>query len=37
VAPAWIAAVLQTGVNVGILLSVVANISMGNIVAAEPR
>jgi MFS family permease len=34
---AWIAAVLQTGVNVGILLAVVANIAMSSIVATEPR
>ncbi len=33
----WIAAVLQTGVNVGILLAVVANLSMASIVATEPR
>jgi MFS family permease len=34
---AWIAAVLQTGVNVGILLAVAANVSMAGIVATEPR
>src|SRR5689334_9067506 len=33
----WLAAVLQTGVNVGILLAVVANLSMSSIVATEPR
>jgi predicted MFS family arabinose efflux permease len=33
----WLAAVLQTGVNVGILLAVVANISMSSIVSTEPR
>lgn len=34
---AWIAAVLQTGVNVGILLAVVANLSLSSIVSREPR
>lgn len=34
---AWIAAVLQTGVNVGILLAVVANVAMASVVATEPR
>lgn len=33
----WLAAVLQTGVNVGILLAVVANVSMSSIVSTEPR
>lgn len=34
---AWIAAVLQTGVNVGILLAVLTNVTMSSIVATEPR
>jgi MFS family permease len=34
---AWIAAVLQTGVNVGILLAVLSNVLMSSIVATEPR
>jgi MFS family permease len=34
---AWIAAVLQTGVNVGILLAVVSNVAMSSIVATQPR
>lgn len=33
----WIAAVLQTGVNVGILLAVLAHFLMSNIVATQPR
>jgi predicted MFS family arabinose efflux permease len=33
----WIAAVLQTGVNVGILLAVLTNVSMSSIVSTEPR
>src|SRR5258707_4735251 len=33
----WLAAVLQTGVNVGILLAVVANLSLSSIVASQPR
>src|SRR6187549_3209644 len=33
----WLAAVLQTGVNVGILLAVVANLAMSSIVATQPR
>src|SRR5678815_5590184 len=34
---AWIAAFLQTGVNVGILMAVLANVVMAGIVATEPR
>lgn len=34
---AWIAAVLQTGVNVGILLAVLTNVGMSSIVSTEPR
>ena len=34
---AWIAAVLQTGVNVGILLAVLSNVLMSSIVATQPR
>lgn len=33
----WIAAVLQTGVNVGVILAVLANFLMQDIVAAQPR
>ena len=33
----WLAAVLQTGVNVGILLAVVANLALAGIVATQPR
>lgn len=34
---AWIAAFLQTGVNVGVLLAILANTAMSSIVATEPR
>lgn len=34
---AWIAAFLQTGVNVGVLLAIFANFAMSSIVATEPR
>ncbi len=34
---AWIAAFLQTGVNVGVLLAILANVSMSSIVATQPR
>src|SRR5262249_24735462 len=34
---AWIAATLQSGVNVGVLLAVLANALMASIVATEPR
>src|SRR5688572_30294383 len=33
----WLAAVLQTGVNVGILMAVGANLAMSSIVATQPR
>ncbi len=33
----WLAAVLQTGVNVGILMAVAANLAMSSIVATQPR
>ena len=33
----WLAAVLQTGVNVGILMAVGANLSLSSIVSTEPR
>jgi predicted MFS family arabinose efflux permease len=33
----WLAAVLQTGVNVGILLAVLSNVMLASIVAREPR
>jgi MFS family permease len=33
----WIAAVLQTGVNVGVLLAILANVAMAGIVATQPR
>src|SRR6186713_1439401 len=34
---AWIAAVLQTGVNVGILMAVGANLLLAPIVSQQPR
>jgi MFS family permease len=33
----WLAAVLQTGVNVGILMAVGANLAMSSIVSTQPR
>jgi MFS family permease len=33
----WIAAVLQTGVNVGVLMAVLANVLMADIVSVQPR
>jgi len=33
----WLAAVLQTGVNVGILMAVASNVVLSGIVATEPR
>ena len=33
----WIAALLQTGVNVGVLLAILANVAMAGIVATQPR
>jgi len=33
----WIAAVLQSGVNVGVLLAVFSNFLMADIVATQPR
>ncbi len=34
---AWIAAALQTGVNVGVLLAILTNVLMSSIVATQPR
>jgi MFS family permease len=34
---AWIAAVLQSGVNVGVLMAVLANFLMADLVATQPR
>jgi MFS family permease len=33
----WLAAVLQTGVNVGILMAVASNLALSGIVASQPR